>query len=93
MAEVNLWEIIGVVANSSELSRSDYCKAIKEMRGPRFGTELTLEIADDGVWRVNVFDHNDTSQFVEMAINPNGFVTVTRGRSSGDIHDKRTISF
>ena len=94
MAYVNLWELITTVSSSKhDLPRRAECEEIKNKIGPRFGGELSLDIDDHGRWVVKVFNYTDSTQFVEMAINPDGFTRVTRGRSSGDIYEERTISF
>jgi hypothetical protein len=93
-AEVNLWELITTVSNeANDLPNQDKCEAIKNMKGPRFGSELTLAIDEYGVWTVVVFNHDDSSQYVQTSIAPSGRVTVTRGRDIDDIREERSISF
>jgi hypothetical protein len=92
MAKVNLWELITTVADK-DLSNSDRCHEIKSMLGPRFGTELSLEITERGTWVVEIFDHEDHEHKVTLVIEPNGDLNVTRCRRTGDIFETRTVGF
>jgi hypothetical protein len=89
---VNLWELITTVAGK-DLSNSDSCKAIQADLSPRFGTELSLEIEERGIWVIDVFDHENPEQKVRMTIQPDGFLTVTRCRRIGDVFERRTVEF
>lgn len=93
MASVNLWQLITTVA-SKDCPDTDRCKAIKSITSPRFGTELTLEIKETGVWVVEIFDHQDSRNKITLSINPNGFISVTRCRPlDSDISETRTVQF
>ena len=92
MAYVNLWALITTVA-SLDRPDSEKCRAIKVLNGPGFGTELSLEIVDNGTWTIEVFDHEDSDSKVTLAIQPNGNLTVTRCRTIHDVCETRTVSF
>ncbi len=93
MPRVNLWELMTTVANLEDSPNRENCRAIKAMTGPRFGTELSLEVGETGAWIVKVFNHDDSSDHVTMSISPSGFVQITRGRTTYDVHKERSISF
>lgn len=92
MAKVNLWELITSVADK-DLPNSDRCKEIKSIITRRFGTELSLEISEDGDWTIEVFNHEDRERNVMLTIRPTGFLTVTRNRRTDDLSERRSISF
>jgi hypothetical protein len=90
---VNLWELITAVAGK-DLSNNEKCQAIQAVRAPRFGSELSLEINPmTGVWTVSVFSHEDSNQKVSVAINPDGFLTVTRSREMNGLQETRAVLF
>ena len=85
MPSVNLWEVMNTVASLNDRPNNDNCKLITEVLGPRFGTELSLEINPaTGVWTVKIFDHQNEEHFVSLAVSPSGCVTVTRSMELTD---------
>jgi hypothetical protein len=94
-AYVNLWELIITIASSKyDLSRKEECEAIRSIVGPRFGTELSLEIKESGVWVVKVFDHQDSMTCITLTINPDGYLTVERCRTMDQsINEVRSVQF
>lgn len=97
-AYVNLWELITTVARSKhDLPNGERCKAIEEAcgRNRSFATELSLEVDDRGRWTVTLFHHEDPhGDTVELTVEPDGLVGVTRIRNSlAGICDRRTIAF
>lgn len=96
-AHVNLWELITDIASKPELHNSDKCKKILDQY-PKvpgvspFATELSLEVIDGVAWKIKAWDHNDSTNYVELSIDGSGNITITRGRKMpGDIYDTRTV--
>jgi hypothetical protein len=90
--KVNLWELITTVAGK-DLPNSGMCQAIKNKLGPRFGSELSLEITEQGAWIIEVFDHEDSGERVILSIQPDGYLDVTRYRKSNGIFEQRRVAF
>jgi hypothetical protein len=96
MASVNLWQLITTVADKrNDSADADRCRAIQAIIGRRFGSELTLEIdAQTGVWCVKIFNHEDSTQYVEIAVHPDGYTSVERGRNLNPaVYETNKINF
>ncbi|RJQ25701.1 hypothetical protein C4577_04885 [Candidatus Parcubacteria bacterium] len=94
-AYVNLWELITTVSSKNkDLPNQEKCEKIRERAGLRrsFGSELSLEINDFGVWTIKVF-HHQVNDEITLSVNPDGRVSVTRLKHEDGITERRTLSF
>ena len=93
VAYVNLWELITTVAAMNETPNASNCQDILDMKDARFGTELSFEITEYGMWIITIFDHEDHTKKIVLHVSPTGAVNVLRNRSVGDITESRSVSF
>jgi hypothetical protein len=63
------------------------------MCAPSFGSELSLEVNEHGVWTVAVFHHEDYTRKVVLTIHANGHLSVARSNESDGVRDMHTIAF
>ena len=94
MAYVNLWQLITTVA-STDKPDAKKCQEIQEICGRthKFVTELSLEVNEQGDWKVKLFDHENPEFYVELTITPQGKVKLTRNRLIDDMVENRTVEF
>ena len=96
MAHINLWELITIVASENrDLPRREECEAIQQACAAgkcSFASELSLEV-ENGMWTVKLFNHEQSEEFVELRVSPGGRVTVTRGRTTNDVYERREVTF
>lgn len=102
MQTINLWSAMVRLADEHKKDserncgiQEDAAKVIDACSKYRcFGTELDLTVAENGEWRVRIFDHQDMDgSAIEIAVLPDGLVRVHRQLQRGDITDNRTITF